>query len=89
MPAVDCGVNGVAASAQSAIPFWAFTVAVPTRVVKSIETVTAADESVTRFPETSCTVITGWVAKATRFTKPVGAVVSASLLAAPGNKDTD
>ena len=51
----------------------------PLSMVTSIEMV----EFATVLPDTSWTVTTGWVLNSVRLTKPVGSVVSASLVAAP------
>ena len=70
-------------SVKLATPATAEIVFVPLSVPLDIATVTEAVESSTLFPSASWISMTGWVVKATRFTKPAAFVVWFSLVAAP------
>ena len=70
-----------------ATPLAALTVVVPPRVPPVpvwIATVTAADDPVAVLPAESRSVITGWVVSAAPEAPANGAVVNASVVAAPG-----
>jgi hypothetical protein len=72
-------------SVKVATPFTAATVVVPLRVPvpEAIDATTLTVDDVSKFPDASVILITGWVVKAAPLTAPAGSVVIIAFEAAP------